>query len=408
MSQYLLYYVFILLQALLVFVALKPEEVDSKKLQTITSVKSLIKQLELPEHIFRTTELLEISRGRKLENFQEYVDHLKKAGEDVIKKISKQIMKEIRTEKNITKDIESTTDVYKKKIENYASENYVTILKSQLLVDRMYMYLDLLSTAHRYLLREQRKYFRDLEPDTNITNVNNTTSNTTKVHEIIFTQTLQFKKEELLYLCNNQQICKPYSAFIYHFHSFINEVMSLENYKFKNFVELLNELINLDEDFTALINGNESVFKSIKSLFANAGNVKESLEVLRALLIHRYKIIHIPDLKRKRKIQAARTILDTLEKVLSFDHGDEYNMNSNVAIDALKTWSKLSLFEIEDEPIDDMSDFINSIFKALCRSGDYFIPHLIDTILTGKINEQEEYKDLFRDGSKNVFAAETL
>lgn len=385
---------------------LVPENVVTKKLQNNTTVRTFIEQLDLPEHTFPTNNFLEISRDRKLEHFQEYIDHFKKIGEDVIKKTSKKIMKEISSNINIIKDRESTINNYRKKIENYATQNYVTVLKSQVFVDKPYMYLDILNTACRYLLREQRKAFQDLEPDTNVNNDNNSTSDITKVYEIIFIQTLQFKKEELLFLCYHYQICKPYSPFILYFQGFINEVMSLENYKFRNFVEMLNELINMDEDFTTLINGNDDIFESIKSAFASPGNVKESLEVLRALLIHRYKIIHIPDLKRKRKIQSARTILDTLENVLSFDHGNEYNMNFSVAINALKTWSKISVFETEDNSIDDISDFINSIFKALCKSGDYFIPHLIDTILTSKIKEQEEYKDLFRDGSKNVFAAD--
>ncbi|CAB3233892.1 unnamed protein product [Arctia plantaginis] len=184
---------------------------------------------------------------------------------------------------------------------------------------------------------------------------------------------------------------------------FISEVISLESYEFQNFVELLNETINFDEDFVELINANDNIIKIISSAFASPGNVKESLEVLRALLIHRYKIVHITNLKRKRKIQAVRTILDTLEKVLSFDHGKQFDLNFNVAINAVKRWSKV---KTEDESSDDISDFMNSIFKVLKRSGDYFIPYLIETILTGKITEQEEYKDLFRDGSKNVFAAE--
>lgn len=353
------------------------------------------------------TVLTEISRGSKLQEFIEYAEDIERRGSILLNDLSKLIIEVYTLKEGEKPNIKYSIENFKNNIQS--SRNFIVRLDQEFGIDDVYMFKDLLETGCKLVFVEQKMFLQTVEQAKNDSyDVNGNV--VLELHQTIFKLTVNFKKNELLYLCKNYGICVPYSPLTHYLEYFVDEILLLPDIEIGMITVLLSELVRKDNHFLRIVKSDPNIVLLVKELFKKTYKMKQSIIVLRNLLKQRHILYYAKEFKQQIRIQAARALLDTMDKTFYFDRGNKFSIDIYPTIKAVRDWGIVTenlSFNNDKTDIDlykrAIRKFINIIFQAINFKKNNVNSYLIKTLVTATLENGSEYRNLFRNGFKGVY-----
>lgn len=314
-----------------------------------------------------------------------YVQHLKNLGEHSLKHIGKIIIKNINVQIDTSKEVNAISEKYKKQIRNYCdhvTETYGSIEhKYTRIIDSEFLFRNILEITCKFLYRAQRHLLERVAKKIYITK--HKVDKIKRVVAIINKQYIEVKKGELKYICNKYEFCTPYPSFTDYMENFVNELLRLSDDKLTKFMYLLKNVLEKNYDFQIIAYRVQAKdMDIIKEAQNSCGErtIRECLSAVRAVLNQRFKIIVCPDKTLSVKIQAARILLNVVDKTFHHSNDIEDLSDYGTTINAIQTWNKNE----SSLPETVIELFMNKILKTITLSENSLKSALIEIIVTGE------------------------
>ncbi|KAH9644493.1 hypothetical protein HF086_006026 [Spodoptera exigua] len=336
-------------------------------------------------------------------DLEDFTFQLKQTGMKTFEKIGKQILYELNlSDKNITDLVRAVNDDYMTRLNNYY--NFVTEHNTLVLIEKDYLYLDMVDTYCRLLQNGEEKLLNDIimryqtEPQNTTTQAINDKMKKNMIIE---------KKRKLNDLCDKYQVCKEYSTFINRLGDVINQILELPNDKFNIFIKILSNIIKNHTDVLEIAMEKEErniMLSKLYDISRDVNSVKEFLAVLKSVISQRNKIISKTDTNQKLRTLATRILFDIIDKALDSDDDNILDIDFNIIISAIDRWANDD--DDDDDSIRALSEFVDNTIRRLkykmTRIARKEINILITTILGRTTRNDPTFDYLFTYGSKYV------
>lgn len=335
----------------------------------------------------------------KLDPLQEYIEHLKKLGTKNINYIGEQIKKYTRPKKNIDIMLKTVIDDYVTMLQSYYL--FVTEDKTDSIIDKEYLFLDVMETSNKLLYGEEMKLLDNSIMGLNIYSLNNSFNNMySKIHR----QVLKNKKEEIQYICSTYDVCRLYPGFSDYCAGLIYEILKLPENKSNLFLATLATTLKLNENFFATISEKEDrelILATSQRFTDYTIALRQFLENMRAGISQRFKILHGGDKDLEMRSKALRILIDIIDRALSLD-AEIISIDIDIIVHELKAWSSGARETISHI----VKEFVNHVIRILdhnlSKNTRKEISVLIELITRSSTTNMEVYQELFKYGSKYV------
>lgn len=269
-------------------------------------------------------------------------------------------------------------------------------------VDKEFIVLDLVATANEELLKQSKQLSNET-----IKAINNNASRNNKVSQETYIKlknnldefVLESKKEDMAYICNNLEICRPHPAYSDYMLDLLNKISRLSNNRLNHIVMNLVVLFNERKSFFKRTLG-ESLTKHIRNNLEELYtgeilDIRKTVNVLKDVFKNKYKINK--DVIRSKAINILIDIIDS-----SFTDEEILKIIFRHAFRSLNRWVKMKNYHILLAVNNLIRHSLDTFKYRWMNEIHQEVKTLVEIIMQRKVSNVNIYKYLFSEGSKLV------
>lgn len=294
--------------------------------------------------------------------------------------------------------LNASCDSYTLKMKHYV--NFIKNHKTNCDIDKEYLYLDIVASANMVLYSEERKLLNQMI-DKKKSNV--TLSELESLTEEIYKESVNQKKKEMFFICQELQVCRTYPGFSDYFAELTSEILKLPDKKLEVIVNITAKLIkNRIHFFKALMKSYiaDMIGKKLETLSKDLYYLKETFSVVRSIIVQRFKMMQTNDDLLRNRTKAVRILIDMIDKTFSSVGDEELTvMTFDTAVQGIRKWA-LGKRDKIDIPLKLLFDQVVGVLSHNWQEDvTDEVKMLTEVMMTGKTDMTVMFNEIFKRGS---------
>ncbi|XP_053615855.1 uncharacterized protein LOC128678383 isoform X2 [Plodia interpunctella] len=330
--------------------------------------------------------------------FHSVAEIVAKSGVQQLKNVAKYLSYKCDIKKDANLTIRSMIADYVNTFRERAKElcnNYVLYYD----LDKEYTLLNLIEISSILFYRKEKAMLKEM---LNATNKSVFDLNTFALSEKIHANFRDHRSNGMRIICEKYKKCREYPGFSDRLGELIHVILKLPTSKLLTFFEITKKLLLREVKFVGRLLESDildGILKQMKSF--EVPKIRSTLNLMRSVIISRYKLLFNTNEERVNKNKAARILLDILDKTFYVDGQDLQSMEFGTLIKSLEQWTLDQ--KNREELAKSISSFLQHILNTFKHQWEDGVANEINTlmeiVLLGKAKDDFSEKYLLNKGS---------